>query len=53
MAQGIVADDLKSRIWSLSTREERAGREMERGVSNQFAAPPLPDPLLRFAEERE
>jgi hypothetical protein len=41
----------KSEFFSLSPHEERVGRESERGVSNK--APPLPGPLLRFAEERE
>jgi len=37
---------------SLSPREERVGREPERGVVKS-QAPPLPAPLLHFAEERE
>jgi hypothetical protein len=36
----------------LSPREERAGREPERGAIPPNA-PPLPAPLLRCAEERE
>ena len=40
-------------VLSLSPREERVGREPERGVRWQNYAPPLPGPLLRFAEERE
>jgi hypothetical protein len=37
---------------SLSPREERAGREPERGAI-QPNAPPLPAPLLHCVEERE
>ena len=37
---------------SLSLREERVGREPERGEI-QPIAPPLPGPLLHCAEERE
>jgi ATP-dependent helicase/nuclease subunit B len=46
-------------IWSeasLSPREERTGREPERGVADisSLHAPPLPNPLLRLrSEERE
>ena len=43
---------------TLSPHEERVGREPERGAARGsiavfFDAPPLPGPLLRFAEERE
>jgi hypothetical protein len=38
---------------SLSPREARAGREPKREVRWQNYAPPLPGPLLRYAEERE
>src|SRR2546430_15222279 len=41
----------RSRGNSLSPREERAGREQERGAST--GAPPLPGPLLHPMEERE
>jgi len=37
---------------SLSPREERAGREPERGAF-PIKAPPLPGPLLPEREERE
>jgi len=37
---------------SLSPREERAGREPERGAT-PIKVPPLPDPLLPQREERE
>ena len=37
---------------TLSPREERGGGEPERGAA-QTKAPPLPGPLLHFAEERE
>jgi len=37
---------------SLSTREERAGRDPERGAIKPNA-PPLPGPLLHCVEERE
>jgi hypothetical protein len=39
------------RASTLSPREERVGREPERGVLKN--APPLPGPLLHFVEERE
>src|ERR1019366_3975157 len=43
---------------TLSPHEERAGRELERGATRGSIAvfcdaPPLPNPLLRCAEERE
>jgi hypothetical protein len=38
--------------WALSPRDEGAGREPERGAVRK-KAPPLPGPLLHFAEERE
>jgi hypothetical protein len=39
-------------VSSLSPREERVGRETERGA-DQVNAPPLPGPLLHPMEERE
>jgi hypothetical protein len=41
-----------TRNLSLSSREERAGREPERGAF-LINAPPLPSPLLPQREERE
>src|SRR5260221_6106768 len=43
------------RVPTLPPREERVGREPERGAAyfDSRNAPPLPNPLLRFAEERE
>src|SRR5439155_11697403 len=38
--------------FSLSPREERAGRELERGAPDE-QRPPLHGPLLLFGEERE
>src|SRR5437867_7536140 len=38
--------------FSLSPREERAGRELERGETDE-KRPPLPDPSPPFLEERE
>src|ERR1035437_6266697 len=46
--RGLPEEDISDS--SLSPREERTGREPERGETD---APPLPNPLLRSAEERE
>jgi hypothetical protein len=48
-----IEHNLMMSALSLSPREERAGREPERGVRWQNYAPPLLGPLLRGAEERE
>ena len=43
--------EVATNVSSLSPREERVGREPERGVTKN--APPLPSPLLHPMEERE
>ncbi len=45
-------DGLKLEELTLSPREERTGREPERGEI-ETNVPPLPNPLLHSAEERE
>jgi hypothetical protein len=48
----IEYDQMTISVLSFSPREERVGREPERGAIRQNA-PPLPGPLLHVTEERE